>query len=282
MRKIVSQILAILLLAISISAQTEEPNPFLIDEFGSVNAEEMFARLDNLTNQLSENPNTKAIIRIYGGNENCFACHYHRGSLIIAILKNTRKILSEKYLIEHCVESKEDLRTELYLMPKTAKLPGCQRTLEIPKKSSLFDTIHFISADEKLLPLEDYYIDVIDTARGAYSRNALKAVKDNLDKSPENKIYVIAYLGTNPEENYEEENGKTIRKLDKKSLAKKMLLNARNEIIKNGIKPFQIEAIDGGYVEGRRILEFWFVPKGGEIPKPKPDYFPKKKRNKKK
>lgn len=64
MRKIVSHILAILLLAISISAQTEEPNPFLIDEFGSVNAEEMFARLDNLTNQLSENPNTKAIIRI--------------------------------------------------------------------------------------------------------------------------------------------------------------------------------------------------------------------------
>ena len=197
-------------------------------------------------------------------------------------MKNTRKILSEKYLIEHCVENEEELRTEFYLLPKTAKLPECEKTLEIPKKSSLFDKVHFISADEKLLPLEDYYIDVIDTARGAYSRNALKAVKENLDKSPENKIYVIAYLGTNPEENYEEENGKTIRKLDKKALAKKMLLNARNEIIKNGIKPFRIETIDGGYVEGRRILEFWLVPKGSEIPKPKPDYFSKKKLRKKK
>ena len=80
MRKIVSQILAILLLAISISAQTEELNPFLIDEFGSENLEGILARLDNLTIKLSENSNTKAIIRIYGGNENCFACHYRRGS----------------------------------------------------------------------------------------------------------------------------------------------------------------------------------------------------------
>jgi hypothetical protein len=35
--------------------------------------------------------------------------------------------------------------------------------------------------------------------------------------------------------------------------------------------------IEGGYVNGsERESEFRFVPKGGEIPKPKPDHFPKK------
>ena len=105
-----------------------------------------------------------------------------------------------------------------------------------------------------------------------------------MDKSPENKIYVIAYLGTNLESGYfDEKKGyieKEIRKPDKKSLAGKLLLNAKKEIAKNGIDAAQIETIVGGYKDGRRKLEFWFVPKGGEIPKPKPDYFPKKKRRK--
>jgi hypothetical protein len=55
-----------------------------------------------------------------------------------------------------------------------------------------------------------------------------------------------------------------------------MLLNAKTKFIKNGINPAQIETINGGYVDDKRRLEFWFVPKGGEIPKPKPDYFPKR------
>ncbi len=45
-----------------------------------------------------------------------------------------------------------------------------------------------------------------------------------------------------------------------------MIQTARNELIRKGFKPSQIEAIDGGYVNGERRLEFWFVPKDGEIP----------------
>lgn len=105
-----------------------------------------------------------------------------------------------------------------------------------------------------------------------------------MNESPESKVYVIAYLGVNVEEILVDKNGKATvksrRKLDKKSVTKELFLNARNELIKNGIKPSQIETIEGGYIDDKRKLEFWFVPKGGEIPKPKPTYFPKKKQNK--
>ena len=60
-----------------------------------------------------------------------------------------------------------------------------------------------------------------------------------------------------------------------------MMQAAKNELIKNGFKNSQIVLIDGGYrssemnSEGERKLEFYFVPNGGEIPKPTPDYFQK-------
>ena len=284
MRKIVLQILAVLLLGISIQAQGEVQKPILIDEFGKLNLEDILARLDNLTINLSKSDNTKALIRIYGGNENCFTCHYQRGSLINAILKNTKRFPSENYTIQYCTKNKEDLRTELYLVPMSAKIPSCEEILQIPKQSVLFDKIYFYYNDNKLSALEDIYVDVIESAHGNYSRKALTVIKDILDKSTDSKIYVIAYLGTNPEYNYEDINEEsvdnTIRKLDKKSLAKKMFLCAKKEFAKYGIKPTQIELIEGGYIDGKRELEFWFVPKGGEIPKPKPNYFPKRKNKK--
>lgn len=162
----------------------------------------------------------------------------------------------------------------------TAALPKCGKTFEIPKQSVVFDRASFYTGDSKLIPLEDFSIGIGEAADGQYSRSAWKAIKGVLDKSPESKVYVIVYLGTNPETVFEDENRKTIIKLDRKSLADRMLLNAKKELVKNGIKSSQIETIKGGYMNGKRRLEFWFVPKGGEVPKPKPDYYPKKKRSK--
>ena len=51
---------------------------------------------------------------------------------------------------------------------------------------------------------------------------------------------------------------------------------AQTEFIKKGVAASQIITVDGGYVNDFRTLELWFVPKGGEIPKPKPDYLSKK------
>jgi len=262
-----------LLLVISISAQTAEQKPVLLDEFGRLGLEEIMARLDSFTTGLSTTPDTKGLIRIYGGDENCFACHYRRGSLMSAYLNNTRKFSPERYSIEYCTDSKEELRTQLYLLPTLTTLPKCEENLEIPKRSVLFDSAYFFyKENNKPLPLEDSVIE-IGPQNGEYSIDGLKMVKRLLDKSPESRIYVISYLGINIQASYEDKNGETVertkRKLDKKSFAKKMLQNAKNALIKNGIDSSQIETIEGGYVNSERKLEFWFVPKDGEIPKPK-------------
>lgn len=285
MRKVTVKILLILIFAVSVTAQSKEQKPELIDDFGVLNLEEIMARLDYFISSVKKISDTKGLVRIYGGDADCLTCHYRRGSLVIAYLENTRKFSSDSYSIEYCNDSKE-LRMQLYLMPPLTKLPKCKENLETPQQSVVFDRTFFDSNDSKLKPLEDVYISVEDSADGEYSRNAWKAVKNALNKSPESKIYVMVYLGTTLETEFEEKNGQrlesTRRIVDKESLANKMLMNAKKELLKNGTKSSQIETIKGGYVDGKRKLEFWFVPKGGEIPKPKPTYFPKKKRQKKK
>jgi hypothetical protein len=274
-----------LFLAIYVFPQVKEQQDVLFDQFGNISSEDMFARLDNFSQEILKTPNSKGLIRIYRQSEDCFLCGYRRASWIDGILKNTRKFPSEKYSIENCSEIIGDLPIQLYILTTTEKLPDCNKTLEIPDKAYLYDKIYFYFADNKLFALEDEYVDVVGQAHGDYSRAALKAVKNILDKSPESKIYIVVYLGTNKEEIDEHQNGisneKTNRNLDKQPIARKLIINARNELIKNGIKPLQIKTIDGGYVDDKRKLEFWFVPQGGEVPKPKPDYFPKKKRSKK-
>lgn len=278
MKKLVSQILVVLFLAIPVTAQTDVQKSVLFDEFERPNLEELMSRLDIFISASMKTPNTKGHIRISGGNEECFLCNYYYGSLINAYLKNTRKISIEKYSIEYCDKNTGNLLTQLYLLPPTSKLPECQATLEIPKKSALFETVTFFYKDNKLSPLEDWYIE-IGPSQGVYSVNVLQKVKNILDKSPDSLIYIIVYLGTNPGTKVENKNGtaieKKVRNLDKKSLAKKLLLNARKEFIKNGINPSRIKTLEAGYVEDRRQLQFWFIPKGGEISKPKPNYFPK-------
>ena len=274
MKKFISQVLVVLVLAISISAQTEDQKPVLLDEFGRVSLEEIMLRLDMFINESSKTPNSKGHIRIYGGNENCFLCRYGFGSLLDAYLKNTRKFSIEKYSIDYCDETGENRRTALYLLPPSAELPKCAETLEMPKNSVLFDSAYFFYENIKPLPLENSNIE-IGPQNGEYSLNVLKKVKSLLDKSPESKIYIVGYLSTNEKTKFEDKNGETIEKttrnLDKKSLVKKKFQNAKREFIKNGINSSQIETIEGGYVNGERKLEFWFVPKGGEIPKPKSD-----------
>ena len=91
-------------------------------------------RLDIFVYQLSNKPNTKGVIRIYGGNEDCFLCRYFEASWFEAYLKNTRKFSSERYLFEYCDENEKSLQTQLYLLPIGLTLPRCEETVESPKK----------------------------------------------------------------------------------------------------------------------------------------------------
>lgn len=273
MKKIFLQILCALLLTLPLTAQRSVQKPEIFDQFAKINLDDLMGRLDNFIFQSRKSSGTKAHIRIFGSNEDCFLCRYRFGAVIDAYLKNTRKISSGGYFIEYCDDDGEDLRTELYLLPSPSKLPQCAETAEAPQKSVLFDTVGFYYKDSELLPLENSFVEIGPT-NGEYSAEVLKKVQNILEKSSESKIFIVVYLGTNPKSNFADRNGestkRTIRKPDQKSLARKLLRNAEKELIKNGVRRAQIQTIDGGYVEGKRKLQFWFVPKGGETPKLEP------------
>ncbi|MEP6900719.1 MAG: hypothetical protein ABJA66_03155, partial [Actinomycetota bacterium] len=221
------------------------------------------------------------------GSKDYFGSPYILGSLIKSGWKNNRKYPVEKLLIQFCNLNEETIYTRFFIVRENDKVETCNENLITPKQTVLFENVSFIddtyfeSPEIAFDSIEDTYV-AMDSSPAQYSRFAINILKSFLKDSPESKVYIIAYLQTNFES---DENGKIIvgkrGSLDKKSYAKKMIGAAQKELSKNGFSPSQIVAIDGGYVNGNeRRLEFWFVPKGGKIPKPKPDYFPKKKRNK--
>jgi hypothetical protein len=275
MKKIASHILIILFFAVSISAQENQPQ--LIDEFDNYPLDETMARLQNLMIEVGKTPNSKALIRIYGGRENYFAASYNRGSVMQAVLKNNLLYPIEKVVIQFCNINQEPVYTRFYIVRDNDKLETCDENLTSPKQTILFDVVSFHYQTFKLTPFENLIVEH-GFSDGEYSQFSQDVLKRLLNESPESKLYLIAYLRTNFEE---DESGKIIvgksGSLDKKTYANKMFRAARKELIKNGFSASQIVALNGGYVNGNgRRLEFWFVPQGGEIPKPKPDYIPKK------
>ena len=278
MRIIILQISVVLLLAVSILAQVEDNQPQLFDEFGKMPLDDMMARIDGLANQIQNTPNSKALIRIYGGQGNY---SYVRGSVIKAIWINSHKYPPEKLLLQFCNVNKEPIQTKFFIVHENDKVEVCNENLTVPKETVLLESVYYNDPKFKFESFDNEHIYIEALASG-YSQFSQDAMKRLLRNSPESKIYLIAYLLTNFETDY---NGKILSKkpnnLDKKYFAVRMIRNARKELIKSGFSPSQIVAIDGGYVNDySQRLEFWFVPKGGKIPKPKPDYLPKNTRRK--
>lgn len=267
MRKIILQILVALFLTISISAQ--ENQPVLIDEFGKLYDDDLMFRIDHFAREVNKIPNSKGLIRISGGNKNYFA-PYIQGSLIKSGWENNLKLPADKLLIQFCNVNEGTVSTQFFIVRENDKVETCDESFIAPKQTVLIEKVSYI--DYGLTPetvfdsIEDTYFNT-DSSPTQYSRFALNILKRLLKDSPESKVYMIAYLQTNFEEN---ENGKIIvgktSHLDKKSYAKKMFQAARNELIKNGFSASQIVTIDGGYVNGfNRRLEFWFVRKAAKF-----------------
>lgn len=275
MKKIILQFLVVLALAISISAQENPPE--LFDEFGNMPLDETMARLQGLMLEVGKTPNSKALIRLYGGRENYFAFSYNRGSMMKAVIKNNLVHPIEKVIIQFCNINQEPVYTRFYIVRDNDKIETCDENLTAPKQTVLFDVAGIYSQKFKLTPIENLIVEH-GFSDGEYSQFSQNVLKRLLSDSPESKIYVIAYLQTNFEI---AENGKIIigksSRLDKKSYARRMIQAVRKELLKNGFSASQIVTVYGGYVNwNERRLEFWFVPKGGEIPKPKPEYVPKR------
>jgi len=272
-------VLTILLFAISIAAQENQPQ--LVDEFGKLSMDDLLGRITNFAMEVNKTPNSKALVRISGGDKDYFGLPYALGSLIKSGWENNRKQPADKLSIQFCNVNEEPINTRFFIVGENDRVETCNENLIIPKQTVRFENVsyidYFVAPENTFDSIEVTYLPT-ESSPIQYSKFVLNIVKGFLKDSPESKVYIIAYLQTNFDEN---ENDKIIvgkaGRLDKKSYAAKMFRAARGELIKNGFSPSQIVTIEGGYVNGNgRRLEFWFVPKGGEIPKPKPDYVPKR------
>lgn len=267
MKKILFSISFLILLSLSSFAQT----PVLVDQFPEISLEDLLSRLDHLTIELSKNENSTALIRVYAGKEDLNGFPYRYAAIMKTHITN-RKIEENKILTQQC-DGEGETRFETYIIPPNAKIPDCEKSLIIPDKTLRFDS-YFYSFE---YPDIEGCCEIIGADR-ASAEASLKVFTELLKKSPESNAYIISYNGTN----IHWVNNKTIRILDSSSLGRTTAKKAKETLIRSGIEPSRIITINGGYKDSTRNIELWFVPKEGEIPKPKPDYFPKKKRQKKK
>lgn len=275
MRKLILQILTVLVFTTSVFSQTNSENPIIVDEFGLLPLDDLMVRLDAAVYELQNRNGDKLQIKIYGGDADYLARPYVFGSILEGFLKVNRKLSSERFFIEQCNVNKEDIRTQIYVVPQGGKLSKCDENLEIPTKTVLFNSLYFYSKEITFVPVEDSELDIMGSV-GDYSRSAFAVLKKILENSHDSKIYLVSYLQVSYETN---DDGKIIKKnVDKKSLAGKMRQTVKDGMVKIGFDATRIEFVEGGYKTGdyERRMEIWFVPKNGEIPKPKPDYFPKK------
>lgn len=65
MRRIIQSVLVLILISPVMLGSVQDPRKF--DEFGDINCEDEYARLDNFAVSLLEMPNTRGVIVFYGG-----------------------------------------------------------------------------------------------------------------------------------------------------------------------------------------------------------------------
>jgi hypothetical protein len=273
MKRIFLTILIILFLPAAFFAQRTEQKYISFVETGRMSSEEIALYLDGLTNELGKNPNSKAHINIYGGSETFFSYPYIHGAVIKAYLKNNLKVPVEKFSIQFCNVNREAIRTQFFVLEANDKIEPCQENLTVPEKTVLFETLRFYDKAEfsSKKPFEETFIDVVGPSEQEYSQTSQAVLLKLLNQSPDSKIYLIGYMGTNRFESARV-------KLDTPKALNKLFRQIVGEFVGNGIDASGIVKINGGYRDDQKSVEMWFVPKGGEIPKPTPDYFPKKRR----
>ena len=222
--------------------------------------------------------NSRILLRIEGGG--AFLYPFMWGARMKAHLVGNLGFDSRNIQVQNCDLDGREIKAQFFLIPEKAIIPFCNDTIPVPQKTFRYSVRGY---DNPHLEADEVYS--IPDKEGAISKTYYKLLKELLNKSPESKLLLIGYLGTNFYNEYRhKKNGDLVdfpfRKIDKPILMRKMLQENVASFTKQGVAQTRISTINGGYKDSTRIVEIWFVPKGGEIPKPKPDYFPKRKRTK--
>lgn len=274
MKKFVAQLLLIFSVTTITFSQTAKDEPVLVNEFTPLSTDDWMAQTDSAIIAIYDKPNLRITVQINGGTADYYSTAYDQGSLIAGYWTKNRGISSDRFNIIFCNVNKEDFRIKLFVHSRNYRFPECPKNSQTPKNTVLFERVRLTFDKKRFMPIEQGFVDVSGT-EGDYSKFAITALADFLKKSPASKVIILGYLSAGNEST---ENSKTdIRKIDKKFQLPKILIPAKKLLLQYGVKPSQIRLIDGGYMNYWKELQFWFVPEGGKIPKPEPDYVPEKK-----
>lgn len=260
-------ILAILFFC-TIGFAKKADSPYIIDEFGKINSEDLTARLDNYFNAFekysSEYSEARAVIIIRLGKTDSRGFFYRHSARIKSYLTKVRKMPADKIIIAQGGDF-DYLNVKLYLIPtKDNPEPNDYFDEKWKTKTSLFDSFDYTNEGiGTCCVIDDYQTEETEAT--------LSAVSQLAKKLPESKIYLIAY-GCKNRKNY------GYYKSDSRKYADKFLKESKEFLSNKEIESSRITTINGGLNKYSRKTEIWLVPKGGEVPKLKPDYFPKKKR----
>jgi hypothetical protein len=278
MKNIFLQFLVLFLFSTALYAQNNEQKGRLIDSFGSITTDDLLGRIGIYWELLKDNPKAKVLVKISGG---AITGAYVRGALIKTYLKNNDKLSAEKFTVQFCNINKAPIETRLYILDENEKIETCEENLTVPDKTVLFESLYFYYKDSVFSskePFENFPIEGEGPDTHEYFQTVQDVLKRLLNQTPDSKIYLIGYLGTN--------RGwtntlKKERDIDKPNALNKFFRQVENEYLQSGIDASRIVKINGGYKDSVKSIEIWFVPKGGEIPKAKPETFPKKKKKRK-
>ena len=263
-------LIATTILCLILCASGYSQDARLVDEFGKITTEDLMARLDGLYGHLRGNEGSIALLRAYPHDEKYLGFPSRSLAKMKTYLTN-HKLDEKRVVVQEC-DGYSDMKIGLYLVPASIAVPQCTKTLKVPKVTTLFDSYFYWDGQEELynhLPI-----------KGADVREAIASVQtfaSLLQKSPTSRAYVIAYNGT-----IGWGTDSSIRSVKRPGVATKTALTAKSFLVKNGIDPNRVVAINGGYRDSNRNVELWIVPEGGTRPKPTPDYFPKSRKGAKK
>lgn len=281
MKKILVQSSIVLIFNLCVFAQSDNL-PHIVTEFGKATAEELEAHLDHFATEIRKNPKSTARIIIYRDKDEPFGFPIRYGVRIQTYLLKNRGIESKRLEITNCGVSQSNL-VQFLLIPFNYKSTSidsltCSNIeyLSNRKQSFLFDRFWYSLPNEGSdCCITDNYGDFEKTA-------SLDAFAKKLTEDKTQKAVLIFY-------SYKCKMKEVCQyqPSDSPKLANRILKREKDYLIKkHNISLSRVITINGGYKRGRysaeaRSLEFWLVQKNGEIPKPKPDYYPKKKRSKK-
>lgn len=233
------------------------------DEFGISFSHELQRRISDFAVDLANDSKSFGQILVYREEKDTPGFSYKIGAAINSLLTFRSATEKSRIIITPC-KTGQNRRAELWIVPKLEELRTCENDLLNLTKTTLFDSIYYAPEFESCCLVDDY-------GEEQY-KASLEAFANILKNNPNSKAYIFFYLGTNVY-NYNEKN---VRKLDSPKLMKEMSKKAKKILTENGVDNSRIVLINGGYKDSSRNIELYFVPQNGKIPKPKPNYFPKR------